>query len=79
MNREHWSGGFIDQEDPGAVERWARDSCRGLSVEEAATRFETEPTIAAIAKEVASGFPEATRKAAQRACEAELRKANRRT
>jgi len=73
MTHSQWSGGFIDEHDFHAVERWARGMCRGLSVEEAARQFETESTIEAIADELAQGLPAKTYEAVRLGCKAELR------
>lgn len=73
-SNQGWSAGFIDETNQTAVEEWARGMCRGLSIKEAAAAFGTEPTTGAIADKISSDLPSATRIAARRACEAELRK-----
>jgi hypothetical protein len=75
VKHERWQAGFIREEDPDAVRGWAVGVCQGLTLQEAAALFDTEPTLAAISREVAKGLPADTQKIAQDACEAELRAA----
>jgi hypothetical protein len=69
-----FAGGFIDERDPEAVEKWARDFFGGLDFRALAERHGTEPTIEAVAESYAQKSDPATREVLRAVCEEELRR-----
>lgn len=65
---------IVDINDHKAVITWAKDICRGVSVEEAAKYFNTEATMDALIERYTDGLPDGTRQEVAQICEAELRK-----
>lgn len=76
MSQKYWSAGFVDTDDLGAVERWARGMCQGLDVERTAAELGTETSIVAVATALTSNLPEPAGLVALQTCEEELMKAN---
>jgi hypothetical protein len=76
MRREEESARVVDVHDLGAVERWARNMCRGFNIKDAAHLLETEATVSAVARSLARNLPEPAEATARLICEEELRKAN---
>jgi hypothetical protein len=76
VSKSQWSGGFVDVEDPIAVEKWARQMCRGVTLDRAAAAYHTSPTLTDVVAAFGNGLPDSTRDIAKRACEEELKKAN---
>ena len=70
-----FTGGFINEWGPAAVEKWARGFFGGLDFMALATQRETEPTIEAVAKSYTGGKDPATRSVLRAVCEEKLRKA----
>lgn len=75
MKNDQWHARFVNEDDRDAVRRWAEGICEGLTLRQAAALFDTEPTMAAVAKEVTKGLPVSAQEAARDACEATLRRA----
>lgn len=72
------TGEFVDPDDCAAMERWARDLCRGLDVRETAKELQTAPTISAVADRLVgrSTDNQSIRTMVIRSCEEELKAAN---
>lgn len=69
----------VDVDDPKAVSDWAAGMCRGLTVEEAASLFGSDPDRASVVDNVARTVPLKLRQIAAEACDAELRKTEERS
>jgi hypothetical protein len=73
-----FTGGFVNIDDQGAMEDWARHMCRGVKLEQAAVALGTNATVPAVAHALMDRQVESTpiREAILRVCEDELREAN---
>jgi hypothetical protein len=73
-----FTGGFVDIDDQGAMEDWARHMCRGLKLEQAAEALGSAATVPAVAHALMDRQVESARirEAILKVCEDELREAN---
>ena len=67
-NGKEFFGGFIDEHDSAAVERWSAGFCDGLDVAVMAERYGVEPTVEAVARHISGKFPSDTREVSFLAC-----------
>jgi len=78
MTQGSGAGGFVDSEDLEAVKDWAHGMCRGVEIDRTAKRLKVEPTIGMVVKALIGNVSDNPKiqKAAQQACERELRRAS---
>jgi hypothetical protein len=76
MAQGGWSGGFVDSGNLEAMKDWARGMCRGVDLNQTAKSLNVEPNIKTVAKALIGNSSDDPNilKAAQQACEQELRK-----